>query len=130
MGRTRQISAGFTYGFMDMIDYFIEECRGATYRRDDGWKPFRQRRETIRCKNRNPVEVFIYENEHGILECDPRAAAAGRRTAPLQGVFGAARRRGPVVGRTGRAFRRENGRRGAAGSAQRVDLVQLGDRRS
>jgi len=75
MGRTRQISAGFTYGFMDMIDYFIEECRGATYRRDDGWKPFQQRRETIRCKSRKPVEVVMYENEHGTLECDPRAAS-------------------------------------------------------
>ncbi len=27
MGRTRHLSFGFTYGFMDMVDYFIEECR-------------------------------------------------------------------------------------------------------
>ena len=75
MGRTRHISAGFTYGFMDMVDYFIEECRGATYRRDGGWKPFQQRRETIRCKTRQPVEIVIHENEHGTLESDPQAAA-------------------------------------------------------
>ena len=73
MGRTRHLSAGFTYGFMDMIDYFIEECRGAGYRRDDGWKPFRQRREIISRKKHAPVEIVVYENEHGTLECNPRA---------------------------------------------------------
>ena len=74
MGRTRQISAGFTYGFMDMIDYFVEECRGATYRRNDGWKPFVQRREIISRKKHAAVEIVVHENEHGTLECDPRAA--------------------------------------------------------
>lgn len=75
MGRTRNISAGFTYGFMDMVDYFIEECRGGAYRRADGWKPFHQRRETIRRKNHAAVEIVVRENEHGTLECDSRAAA-------------------------------------------------------
>jgi penicillin amidase len=72
MGRTRDLSAGFTSGFMDMIDYFIEECRGATYRRNDGWKPFRQRREIISRKKHAALEVIVHENEHGTLECDPR----------------------------------------------------------
>jgi penicillin amidase len=72
MGRTRQLSAGFTYGCMDMVDYFIEECRGATYRRDDGWKPFNERREVIFRKQHAAVEIVLYENEHGTLECDPR----------------------------------------------------------
>ena len=27
MGRTRRLSFGFTYGFMDMVDFFIEDCR-------------------------------------------------------------------------------------------------------
>ncbi|HEY2250531.1 MAG TPA: penicillin acylase family protein [Planctomycetaceae bacterium] len=75
MGRTRQLSAGFTYGFMDMIDYFIEECRGATYRRDDGWKPFKQRRETIYRKKHAAMEIVIHENEHGTLECNPSEPA-------------------------------------------------------
>ena len=73
MGRTRHISAGFTYGCMDMIDYFIEECRGATYRRDGGWKPFHERREII-CRKQHPaLEIGIHENELGTLESDPRA---------------------------------------------------------
>jgi penicillin amidase len=75
MGRSRQVSAGFTYGFMDMIDYFIEECRGGKYRRDDGWKPFRVRRETIWRKRHAAVEIVVHENEHGTLECDPRLPA-------------------------------------------------------
>jgi penicillin amidase len=70
MGRSRRVSAGFTYGFMDMIDYFIEECRGGKYRRNDGWKPFRQRRETIWRKKHAAVEIVVHENEHGTLECD------------------------------------------------------------
>src|SRR5258708_3488443 len=74
MGRSGNVSAGFTYGFMDMVDYFIEECRGGMYRRDDGWKPFRQRRETIRRKKHEPLEIVIHENEHGTLECDSQAA--------------------------------------------------------
>jgi len=28
MGRTKQLSWSFTYGFMDMIDFFIEKCEG------------------------------------------------------------------------------------------------------
>ena len=75
MGRTREISAGLTYGFMDMVDYFIEECRSGKFRRDNGWQPFQERRETIWRKSRNAVEVVVLENEHGTLECDPRLPA-------------------------------------------------------
>lgn len=62
MGRTRDVSAGFTYGFMDMVDYFIEECREGHFRRDEGWQPFRVRRETIRRKRHAPLEIAVYEN--------------------------------------------------------------------
>ena len=73
MGRNRNLSAGFTYGFMDMIDYFIEECRGERYQREEGDRPFRVRRETIRRRKNPSVEIRVLENEHGLLECDPRA---------------------------------------------------------
>lgn len=71
MGRTRNVSAGFTYGFMDMIDYFIEDCREGKYRRGDGFHDFRIRRETIRRQKHPPVEMEVFENEHGTLERDP-----------------------------------------------------------
>jgi penicillin amidase len=75
MGRTREIWAGFTYGFMDMVDYFIEECRDGKYRRNDGWKPFEERRETVWRLRQKAVEIVILENEHGTLEFDPRLPA-------------------------------------------------------
>jgi len=72
MGRSKRLSVGFTYGFMDMVDYFIEECQGGKFRRDDGWHSFRQRRETIWRKSGQAVEIVVHENERGTLECDPR----------------------------------------------------------
>jgi penicillin amidase len=75
MGRNRNLSAGFTYGFMDMIDYFIEECRGGKYFRESGDQSFRVRKETILRRKHAPVEIRIFENEHGLLECDPHAEA-------------------------------------------------------
>ncbi len=75
MGRTREISAAFTYGFMDMVDYFIEECRNGKFRVNDGWKPFQERREMIWRSSQKAVEIVVFENEHGTLECDPGVPA-------------------------------------------------------
>jgi penicillin amidase len=66
---------------MDMVDYFIEECRDGKFRRDDGWKPFQERRETILRSSQKVVEIIVFENEHGTLECDPRVPA------PADGYF-------------------------------------------
>jgi len=70
MGRSRDVSAGFTYGFMDMVDYFIEECRDGRCRREQGWQPLRRRLETIFRKAHAPVEIVVHETERGTLECD------------------------------------------------------------
>ena len=40
MGRTNHIAWGGTYGFMDMIDYFIEDCKDEKYLYDGKWMPF------------------------------------------------------------------------------------------
>ncbi len=72
MGRTRDISFGFTYGFMDMIDYFIEDIRDGGYRRGDSFIPLKTRTENISRKGRSPLEITIRETDLGILECDPR----------------------------------------------------------
>jgi len=71
MGRTRNISLGFTYGFMDMIDYFIEECRDGKVRRGADFKPLETRKEVIKRKKRSPVELTVFETGHGVLETDP-----------------------------------------------------------
>jgi penicillin G amidase len=71
LGRTGSLAWSATYAFMDMLDYRIEHCRGGKYRRADGWKDFRVRREVINVKKGNPITINVYENEHGGLEGDP-----------------------------------------------------------
>lgn len=71
MGRTDRISMSFTYGFMDMVDYFIEEVRDGSVRRSDGWAPIFSRRETIRRRRMAPVEIEIRETSHGVIEAPP-----------------------------------------------------------
>ena len=68
MGRTRALSFGFTYGFMDMVDYFIEECRDGACRRHDRFRPLEVRTEVILRKGADPLEITVRENELGVLE--------------------------------------------------------------
>ena len=74
MGRTGRLSFGFTYGFMDMVDYFLEDCRDGACRRGDDYLPIEVRTETIRRKGEEPVRITIRENDLGVLEADPFAA--------------------------------------------------------
>jgi penicillin amidase len=77
MGRTSRLSFGFTYGFMDMVDYFIEDCRDGACRRGDDYQPLEVRTETIRRKGEEPVRITVRENDLGVLEADPFAAELG-----------------------------------------------------
>ncbi len=70
-GRTPDLAWGFTYAFMDMIDFFVEECRDGAFRRGDEWVPFDVREETIRPKGKEPITLKVYENLHGFLLGDP-----------------------------------------------------------
>jgi penicillin amidase len=72
MGRTGNVSFGFTYGFMDMVDYFLEECRAGACRREGGFEPLQERTETIVRKGEDPLSITIRENDLGVLESDPR----------------------------------------------------------
>ncbi len=72
MGRTSRIAFGFTYGFMDMVDFFIDEVRGSAVRRGDRWVPLAVRQEQVRRKGAEPVVVTLRENDLGVLEADPR----------------------------------------------------------
>ncbi|MCC7539448.1 MAG: penicillin acylase family protein [Deltaproteobacteria bacterium] len=76
MGRTRRVAASFTYGFMDQVDYFIEEIRDGRYRRGDGFEDLAVRKERILRKGDEPVELSIRETRHGVLEVDPRRPVA------------------------------------------------------
>lgn len=77
MGRTRHLAFGFTYGFMDSIDYFIEEVRDGQVRRGDGWEPVTVRTETVNRRGSTPLELSLRETDHGVLEVDPRNGALG-----------------------------------------------------
>jgi penicillin amidase len=71
MGRTEHISTGFTYGFMDTVDFFMEECRDGMYRREDAYHPFAHCSEVIHRKRHPSTTVVRHENELGVLETDP-----------------------------------------------------------
>ena len=72
MGRNRHTAFGFTYGFMDMIDFFIEECRDGRCRRGDRWIELEIRSEEIRRKGKEPIRITVRESSHGVVEADPR----------------------------------------------------------
>jgi len=71
LGRNNHIAWSATYSFMDMLDFRIERCREGQYWREDGWKSFKVREETIRVKGSQPIVHKVYENEHGVLEGNP-----------------------------------------------------------
>ncbi|MBT3784520.1 penicillin acylase family protein [bacterium] len=72
MGRTNYVSYGFTYGFMDMIDYYIDEIRDKKFRRGDHFESLSAREELIVRKKNPSKTITVYENLHGIVEADPR----------------------------------------------------------
>jgi penicillin amidase len=71
MGRTSRIAFGFTYGFMDMVDFFVDEVRGSAVRRGESWVPLAVRQEDVRRKGAEPVVVTLRESSLGVLEADP-----------------------------------------------------------
>jgi len=78
IGRTDHLAWGPTYGCMDVVDSWIEDCRDGRYRRQldgaDRWEPFRTRTELIRRRRRPDVMLRFFENDHGVLDGDPSEA--------------------------------------------------------
>ncbi len=74
MGRNNEVSVGFTYGYMDMIDYFLEECRGGEFWDDRRWCDLAIRTETIHRRSQSPMEIAVRETPRGVLEADPHSA--------------------------------------------------------
>lgn len=76
VGRNRHVAWGVTYAFVDGVDSWIEDCKDGAYRRvangRERWLSFRERRETIHRKRKGPVEITVFENDHGVLDGDPR----------------------------------------------------------
>ena len=97
MGRTGATTFGFTYGFMDMIDYYIEDVQGGRCRRGAGFEDLVRREERIARKKQAPVTLTVWETRHGVLETPPEAtdlsdgyylarAWSGHQSASAQGL--------------------------------------------
>ncbi len=71
MGKNKDIGFGFTYGFMDMIDYYIEEIQDGKYRTSSGWVELEERTEIIKRKKKDDYKFKLIETERGVLECPP-----------------------------------------------------------
>lgn len=71
VGRTADLAWAVTYGYMDVIDYFIEDVAAGLYLKGNRRLPFQVREEVIKVKKGKPVTVRFYENEHGVLEQEP-----------------------------------------------------------
>jgi penicillin G amidase len=71
MGRTQTVSYGFTYGFMDMIDLFIEDIADGKCRRADQWEPLVHTRDTVKRKGKADVTVNVFRSSVGFVEVAP-----------------------------------------------------------
>tara|TARA_R110002072_G_scaffold64203_7_gene159847 strand:- start:7750 stop:9939 length:2190 start_codon:yes stop_codon:yes gene_type:complete len=71
MGRSQKVGFGFTYGFMDTIDYFIEDLKDGTYLSDQFQHTLNKRTEVIKRKKSNDFVWEIFETENGVIERDP-----------------------------------------------------------
>jgi len=73
MGRTREISFSLTYGYMDMVDYYIEEVRNNRVRRRDNFEDLSVREEVIHRKRNPDIKLKVWKSRHGVLEAEPYA---------------------------------------------------------
>ncbi|MCO4795550.1 MAG: penicillin acylase family protein [Bacteriovoracaceae bacterium] len=71
MGKNKDIGFGFTYGFMDMIDFFVEEIKDGKYRTEAGWVELTERTESIKRKKKDDFKFKYLETQHGVIECPP-----------------------------------------------------------
>ncbi len=68
MGKTPHISASFTYGMFDTIDFFFEEIKNGKYRRGEEWIPLTIREEKIQRKNKGLQSHYFFESDAGVIE--------------------------------------------------------------
>ncbi len=73
LGRSNTLAWSVTYGFMDTIDYFIEDVVNKKCLRGKKRVPFAVREEVIRPKKKAPITLRFYESDNGVLEGEPTA---------------------------------------------------------
>ncbi len=92
VGRSNDLAWGATYSFIDAIDSWVEKCKDGKFYREEGdqWVEFTQRKEIIKRKKKDPVEITFYENDHGVLDGDPTIEGYYLATRWAAGTSGAA----------------------------------------
>jgi penicillin amidase len=68
MGRNKSLSFSFTYGYMDTIDYFVEEVQNGKIKEDDSWVGLSTREEILETKSGKNEAIKLFECERGLLE--------------------------------------------------------------
>jgi penicillin amidase len=68
MGRNEKLSMSFTYGFADMIDYYIEDCKDMKCRDGDEYVPVKKSVSILKRKGDTDVEIILFRTRNGILE--------------------------------------------------------------
>lgn len=68
MGRNQNLAFSFTYGYMDTVDYFVEEIKDSKVREGQGWVGLNSRDQVLRPKKSEPISLKIFETNRGILE--------------------------------------------------------------
>ncbi len=71
MGRNNDLAFSFTYGFMDTIDYFIEEVRSGSFRDEEEFVEVFKRKEVIKRKKHHDEKIKVLETKNGVIEYDP-----------------------------------------------------------
>lgn len=70
-GRFGDVAVGVTYGFVDQVDFFVEECADGRVRRGDRWVDLALTRDSVR--RRRGTEPFeVWRSDVGAIEGDPR----------------------------------------------------------
>jgi penicillin amidase len=70
MGRSRALSGGFTYGFMDQVDLFVEQVVDGSVIRGETREAVQHRVETVKRRGGASIDVDIWETSAGLLEVD------------------------------------------------------------
>ncbi len=91
VGRNKNLAWGATYSFIDAIDSWVEKCEDGKFYREEGdqWVDFTERKEIIKRKKKDPVEITYYENDHGVLDGDPNIEGYYLATKWAAGTSGA-----------------------------------------
>lgn len=86
-GRSKHLSFGMTYGFIDTSDFWLEKCDAKN--RSCSGEPWQERVERIGRKGKKSLTLSFYETaQHGVLETDLLANPTDPASSnPPDGVF-------------------------------------------